>query len=212
MTFTRACYAATKKTPKARKPKLAPPSHQAAMQAAFELSRQLSLEVREEELIGTFASTMGVLLPGRYLCLRVVDPNKAFGVMRNKSVPIADERCHLIVRVWSYRSDRDVHDVDPGILETLEIGSAEGLGIGEPGWSFVAFDRRQHSDQGERIEHIHDRAALNQIDRAGGIFRCALREKLKPTAIEHWCGDGGRGNSNHPLEGLTSRNHTRVPR
>ena len=44
------------------------------MQAAFELSRQLSLEVREEELVGTFASTLGALLPGRYLCLRVVDP------------------------------------------------------------------------------------------------------------------------------------------
>ena len=56
---TRAAKRATKQPPKARKLKLAPPSHQAAMQAAFELSRQLSLEVREEELIGTFASTMG---------------------------------------------------------------------------------------------------------------------------------------------------------
>ncbi len=70
------------KAPKAkpaRKPKLKPPAKEAVMQAAFELSRQLSLEVREEELIGTFASTLGALLPGRYLCLRVVDP-KTFGL------------------------------------------------------------------------------------------------------------------------------------
>ncbi|HEY1586889.1 MAG TPA: ATP-binding protein, partial [Polyangia bacterium] len=59
---------------KPRKLKLAPPSHEAVMQAGFELSRHLSLEVREEELIGTFASTLGALLPGRYVCLRVVDP------------------------------------------------------------------------------------------------------------------------------------------
>ena len=42
----------------ARTPKLKPPTHEAVMQAAFELSRQLSLEVREEELIGTFAATL----------------------------------------------------------------------------------------------------------------------------------------------------------
>ena len=60
--------------PKAKKAKLKPPSQEAVMQAAFELSRHLSLEVREEELIGTFAATLGALLPGRYLCLRVVDP------------------------------------------------------------------------------------------------------------------------------------------
>ena len=35
---------------------------------------ELSLELREEELVGTFAATLGALLPGRYLCLRVVDP------------------------------------------------------------------------------------------------------------------------------------------
>jgi two-component system NtrC family sensor kinase len=62
------------KTP--RKKKLSPATRAAAMQAAFELSRQLSLEVREEELIGTFAATLGQLLPGRYICLRVVDPRQ----------------------------------------------------------------------------------------------------------------------------------------
>ncbi|MDB4968171.1 MAG: Sensor protein [Myxococcales bacterium] len=59
---------------KPRSSRLTPPSREACMQAAFDLSRELSLEVREEELVGTFASTLGALLPGRYLCLRVVDP------------------------------------------------------------------------------------------------------------------------------------------
>jgi signal transduction histidine kinase len=54
--------------------KLKPPPHEAVMQAAFDFSRQLSLEVREEELVGAFAATLGALLPGRFLCLRVVDP------------------------------------------------------------------------------------------------------------------------------------------
>src|SRR5207237_2758988 len=65
---------AAKPRAKAAAVRLRPPSHEMVMQAAFDLSRQLSLEVREEELVGTFASTLGALLPGRYLCLRVVDP------------------------------------------------------------------------------------------------------------------------------------------
>jgi signal transduction histidine kinase len=60
------------KTPKAKK--LVRATQAAVRQAALELSRQLSLEVREEELVGTFAATLGRLLPGRYVCLRVVDP------------------------------------------------------------------------------------------------------------------------------------------
>jgi two-component system, NtrC family, sensor kinase len=58
----------------ARPKKLTRATQPAVMQAALELSRQLSLEVREEELVGTFAATLGQLLPGRYLCLRVIDP------------------------------------------------------------------------------------------------------------------------------------------
>jgi two-component system NtrC family sensor kinase len=67
-----------KRTTPPRAPKkpsrLVPPPQADVMQAAFDLSRQLSLEVREEELVGTFVSTLGRLLPGRYLCLRVIDP------------------------------------------------------------------------------------------------------------------------------------------
>ena len=59
---------------KAKRARLQPPSREAVMEAAFDLSRQLSLEVGEDELVGTFGSTLGALLPGRHLCLRVVDP------------------------------------------------------------------------------------------------------------------------------------------
>lgn len=93
--------------PKTKKPKLTPPSHEAVMQAAFELSRHLSLEVREEELIGTFAATLGSLLPGRYLCLRVVDPKTlaltsmisdgplTAGVLAMQALPLAVKRSAL---------------------------------------------------------------------------------------------------------------------
>ena len=50
------------------------PSRDAVMKAAFDLARELSLDLREEELVGTFANTLAKLLPGRRLCLRVIDP------------------------------------------------------------------------------------------------------------------------------------------
>ncbi|HEX6838218.1 MAG TPA: GAF domain-containing protein, partial [Polyangia bacterium] len=93
--------------PKTKKPKLTPPSQEAVLQAAFELSRHLSLEVREEELIGTFAATLGALLPGRHLCLRVVDPKTlaltsmisdgplTAGVLAMQASPLAVKRSAL---------------------------------------------------------------------------------------------------------------------
>ena len=93
------------KAPKSRK--LTPPSQEAVMQAAFELSRHLSLEVREEELIGNFAATLNALLPGRHLCLRVVDPKTlaltsmisdgplAAGVVAMQAAPLAVKRSAL---------------------------------------------------------------------------------------------------------------------
>src|SRR5439155_4849844 len=87
--------------------RLRPPPHEAVMQAAFDLSRQLSLEVREEELVGTFAGTLGALLPGRYLCLRVVDPRSlaltsmisdgplTAGVTTMQAAPLAIKRSAL---------------------------------------------------------------------------------------------------------------------
>ncbi|MCA1664874.1 MAG: hypothetical protein LC659_11480, partial [Myxococcales bacterium] len=103
----RAAKRAVKKTAKPRKAKLKPPTQEAAMQAAFDLSRQLSLEVREEELIGTFAATLGALLPERYLCLRVVEPRSlalssmisdgplAAGVLAMQAAPLAVKRSAL---------------------------------------------------------------------------------------------------------------------
>jgi signal transduction histidine kinase len=96
-----------KKGAKPKQPRLSPPSHAAVMQAAFDLSRQLSLEVREEELVGTFAATLGALLPGRYLCLRVVDPRTlaltsmisdgplTVGVTTMQAAPLAIKRSAL---------------------------------------------------------------------------------------------------------------------
>jgi len=109
---TKAAKRATKAAPKPkaktpRKAKLQPPAQEAVMQAAFELSRHLSLEVREEELIGTFAATLGALLPGRYLCLRVVDPKTlaltsmisdgplTAGVVAMQAAPLAVKRSAL---------------------------------------------------------------------------------------------------------------------
>jgi len=50
------------------------PTRAAVMAAAFQLARELSLDAREEELVGAFAAALRALLPGRHLCLRVVDP------------------------------------------------------------------------------------------------------------------------------------------
>jgi PAS domain S-box-containing protein len=44
------------------------------MQVAFALAKELSLEMREEELVGTFAGALRQLLPGRLICLRTVEP------------------------------------------------------------------------------------------------------------------------------------------
>jgi PAS domain S-box-containing protein len=54
--------------------KLKPPLHRDVMQVAFALAKEVSLEMREEELVGTFAQALRTLLPGRCLCLRIVEP------------------------------------------------------------------------------------------------------------------------------------------
>jgi signal transduction histidine kinase len=50
------------------------PTRAAVMAEAFQLARELSLDQREEEMVGAFAAALRRLLPGRHLCLRVVDP------------------------------------------------------------------------------------------------------------------------------------------
>jgi len=57
-----------------RPARLRPPTQAAVMEVAFALAKELSLELREEELVGTFAAALRRLLPGRLLCLRIVDP------------------------------------------------------------------------------------------------------------------------------------------
>jgi signal transduction histidine kinase len=53
---------------------LRPPQPAAVMEVAFALAKSLSLDLREEELVGTFADALRRLLPGRLLCIRVIDP------------------------------------------------------------------------------------------------------------------------------------------
>ena len=65
---------APKKSGKRKASSLKAPSRDAVMRAAFALARELSIDLREEELVGTFANTLAQLLPGRRLCLRVIDP------------------------------------------------------------------------------------------------------------------------------------------
>jgi PAS domain S-box-containing protein len=53
---------------------LRPPSSVKVAEAAFNLARQLSLDLGEEELVAAFAEVLRRLFPGRWLCLRVVEP------------------------------------------------------------------------------------------------------------------------------------------
>ncbi len=62
------------KTARRRVGLLKPPSLERVMQVAFALAKEVSLEMREEELVGTFAAALRDLLPGRLLCLRIVEP------------------------------------------------------------------------------------------------------------------------------------------
>jgi two-component system, NtrC family, sensor kinase len=57
-----------------RRARLKAPAQDEVLAVAFALARELSLELREDELVGTFAQALRRLLPGRMLCLRVVDP------------------------------------------------------------------------------------------------------------------------------------------
>ncbi len=53
---------------------LKPASQSAVIQTTFDLARELSLHMREEELGNTFVNKLHALFPRRLLCLRVVDP------------------------------------------------------------------------------------------------------------------------------------------
>jgi signal transduction histidine kinase len=54
--------------------RLRSPTTQQVMRVTFALARELSLDLHEEELVGMFAGALRTLLPGRLLCLRVVEP------------------------------------------------------------------------------------------------------------------------------------------
>ena len=127
--------------------------------------------------------------------------------MRNKSIPQTEKPHHIIVSTWSDRSYCDVHHVDSGIFEALKIGGSKCLGIREPGGALIALEGSQHSKERERVKHVDDRAALNQIDRVGGILSRVFREELKPTAVDHRRGDSRRCNTQQTLQRLAARYH-----
>jgi signal transduction histidine kinase len=62
------------RTVRRRTQPLKPPSLEQVMSVSFALAKEVSLEMREDELVGTFAAALRELLPGRLLCLRIVHP------------------------------------------------------------------------------------------------------------------------------------------
>ncbi len=54
---------------------LSAPTAEQAMHAAFRLAKELSVEMREEEAVGTFMQVLVGLLPGRHIAVRVIDPS-----------------------------------------------------------------------------------------------------------------------------------------
>jgi hypothetical protein len=78
-----------------------------------------------------------------------------------------------------------VHHIGSGIFKALKVGGSKCLGIGEPGRTLIGLEGSQHPKQGERVKHIHNRAALDEIDGARRVCRCTFRKDLKPTAIDH---------------------------
>ena len=127
--------------------------------------------------------------------------------MRNESIPQTEKPYHLVVCIWSDRSNSDVHGVDSGILEALKIGGGERLGICEPSRALVALEGSKDSKQCEGVKHVDYCAALNQIDRVGGVFGRLFCEELKPTAVDHRRRDSRRGNTQQALQGLAARYH-----
>lgn len=102
--------------------------------------------------------------PRNTYALRIVYTYELIGVMGHQSVPVPKERSDFIVSVRANRSHADVHHIDPRVFKALKVGNGKTLRIGKPGRTFIAFDWCEGSNQGERIEHVDDNAALEEID------------------------------------------------
>jgi len=101
-----------RKRPRVKVAELVSPSAQAVAEEAFRLARELSLELREDEMVGAFGATMRRLLPGRWLCLRVVDPESQELTSLVADGPLAVEgrgamvRAPLVLRRSALRQTR----------------------------------------------------------------------------------------------------------
>lgn len=80
-----------RRAPRKKAAKIKPTTTAAVMEVAFALAKELSLELREEEMVGTFAQALRRLLPGRYLCVRVVDPRQLTLTSMVADGPLRDE-------------------------------------------------------------------------------------------------------------------------
>jgi two-component system, NtrC family, sensor kinase len=96
------------KTARRRPLKLKPPLLAHVMQVSFALAKEVSLEMREEELVGTFAAGLRQLLPGRVLCLRIVEPRTLRLTSLVADGPLADgmESAPLFIKRSALRRTR----------------------------------------------------------------------------------------------------------
>ena len=91
--------------------RLKPATPAEVARVAFALAKELSLDLREEELVGAFAQALRQLLPGRRLCLRVVDPRtlKLTSLVADGPLatgPIAIDRAPLAIKRSALRRTR----------------------------------------------------------------------------------------------------------
>ncbi|HZS41148.1 MAG TPA: ATP-binding protein [Polyangia bacterium] len=107
-----------------RRPRLKAPTLLEVTQVAFALAKELSLELREEEMVGTFAAALRRLLPGRLLCLRVIDPRsfKLSSMVADGALLHGLERAPLEVKRTALRPTR----LTEGIGDTGRIRVADG--------------------------------------------------------------------------------------
>lgn len=120
----------------ARKTLLRPPTQTAVTNVAFALAKELSLELREEELVGTFAAALRRLLPGRLLCLRVIDTRSLELTSMCADGPLDTEaaRAPLLLKRSAFRRTRLPEQIAGGrrvrmadVYQPIFRGSAGGF-------------------------------------------------------------------------------------
>src|SRR5262249_45869243 len=107
-----------------------------------------------------------------------------------EAVPGRDETQSVQVGLGSPDADRNVKRVDARILEALEIGLLEAVGVGEPG------GRAEF----ERAEHINHYRASDQFNCPRGVFFVRTGEQTIAPAIDHRRADRYKPRARYGLE------------